>query len=1618
MDTTNDNTNNAIFSGSAEQAPAASQFFESLSVEFDNSNSALGAICASLVGHITQTNTPKTYKTTQCPKAPKRVRFKCKPLNPVITPSPSTSPTTSYIGSGRIGDLKHVPRKKRQSRIHPESSIGNIFGAASNIKEINMEEINALIKSVNDSGFFNRETVENMTSAMKTGKSISDKVQDVKDGILWQNKYEIIAFCLGIWSMNMYRANSKKPYLFAGLLLCVASIVKITGKLPQLSSLSTTKPQSGIEEGVRDTMSYLITLLCLCFSKKDISSNIVSSIIQLPKMGDGIDMIICSIKTSVQGVYEVIMKHFSNSEPSLLFPSVYPQVQKALENAKDIEKLANTGQLSGNEASISKVESVICDLEALLKEIPRTPKTSGVCSDIYGLLGKMRKRLEYLYMISSANGHLRQEPVGVMMKGEPGTFKTIQTSMLAYDLICSIFDQSKLKDFMVDPKRYIYYKRMGEKYWDTYTSEHQLTIMDDFGQSTDSAGGESSEFLDWIRAINTAPYPLNMAALDNKGKSYFHSKFVLATTNLENVRPVSIISAGAVTRRVDFLVRIKARPEYATRHGRFDVDKMPVKEVDSGTTTRLSLDMFTYQLETWEGKLHGDVMLYGEFKQLLLSKYHEKARHYQALTSELNTISKTAMDKYLDHVEEISKVVPESGIGAWPSDPEPVLTFGRPALRKSPRSKPTPETLRAQQLIEMYSRPRLVETMDTLCISDPYIQMGSLEKTIEMFLHRYGSEFDRLFEYGYPDDGEVSDFAENISNEIYEDFFEVEGTLSKIKTWFEIKKQSAQEWVDENFPFLSGIMGIINSCGSLAWLTIIGTTVLMSAGAATLTVSLCNWFDSFFQTDYFGEPESVHKDVDHLKIERNSQKIKFMVQPQLGKDPNGVDIISSVIATNGYEISMIGKEEKKFGFALAIVDRVFIMPWHFITHLAAYYQKQPVSIRLIRKNKGNPIIFEMDGSVFINAHRESILQDNDLVSVKLPSFVSQHRDIRKYFCTEAVVSRMMGDMEITLNFPIVDNRSTAHVVGHFDDNVKVQDIDGSFYEIRKSISYNGANTKKGDCGAIIAWSNPRIQNEKIFGIHVAGAVSNSSGYGGIVTREMLDKVVTQDIDFLIDEEINPQCSLLEGPFDVIQANVRTPKVPTKTCYTKTRLYDLFGSDGLIEAPCQLDKIFSEGLYVNMTKKYCMREQPDINYGLESRELLQFLRSSSRNSCTPSIYSFEQAVIGDDEALRSIDRSTSAGWPHNLLTKSSKKSYFFGKNQVHDLVGPRAREIEAECLDYESKLAIGIRTPQNYTDFPKDDLVPLVKSEAGKIRLISACTLVSLISIRKYFGAFMSWITRNCVNNGSAIGVDPYSSDWDLIAKKLHSKGKTVNAGDYSDYDAKHVTSALWEVLNLINIWYSDGHDKIRQGLFYEIVNSRHAFMNRIVQWNGCMPPGNPLTSIINTLANHLYLRKCYSMLGLTRFDDHVFLICQGDDNLFSVSDTMKYKYNEFTVAEPMALQGLTYTLETKRVCSEYEPRVLEDCEFLKRSFRNHEHMKRYVGPLRLNKTLALCYWTKDNDVNILVSKMDVMSIELMLAGEETWNKYMPILLHKWQGIKGSNGWPKVTSYEDALGRLI
>jgi len=264
----------------------------------------------------------------------------------------------------------------------------------------------------------------------------------------------------------------------------------------------------------------------------------------------------------------------------------------------------------------------------------------------------------------------------------------------------------------------------------------------------------------------------------------------------------------------------------------------------------------------------------------------------------------------------------------------------------------------------------------------------------------------------------------------------------------------------------------------------------------------------------------------------------------------------------------------------------------------------------------------------------------------------------------------------------------------------------------------------------------------------------------------------------------------------------------------------------------------------------------------------------------------------------------------------------------------------------------------------------------------------------YFGSFAIFVHNNSINNGMVTAINPFSKQWDQIAMGLKSMTPNQNDpfvcdGDFSHYDGSMLTDFAWAILDIINNWYDDEHQGVRQILWLEIVNSRHLFNNIVYEWFGGMSSGNPLTLIINCMNNQLIHRYVFYKhhSRLLRFDDNVKLYVTGDDLAMAVSDKCKPTFNGVTIQKMMEEIGYTYTSADKT--SGVVPfKRLSEITFLKRSFRYEKLLNRYLGCLDINSIIEIPLWTKNKEsLAIFESNLKEFFDELSLHNEKVWNQY-------------------------------
>lgn len=582
------------------------------------------------------------------------------------------------------------------------------------------------------------------------------------------------------------------------------------------------------------------------------------------------------------------------------------------------------------------------------------------------------------------------------------------------------------------------------------------------------------------------------------------------------------------------------------------------------------------------------------------------------------------------------------------------------------------------------------------------------------------------------------------------------------------------------------------------------------------------------------------------------------------------------------------------------------------------------------------------------------------------------------------------------------------------------------YHLYDVLEYSGS-FGGGDCGSIINLRSPTKGPQVLLGLHVAG--SKRIGYSSIICREYIERLMecepNDDSAFL--DEIEPQglsretIILLNQENDKIPSGVFDPPHTVPTCLKS----DIVKSELFGKLPKPYDKVGNYpaklGPFVREGKIYNPKDIALSNYGRELAPIdLGFLNlarksyydliveHSTMTYDSRIVYGTEEVLGAFGENIKSIKSDTSAGWPMNTASTENIKSLYFealhngdDKLRLHYL-----GEIEKMVLEAELDLKNGIRPAFVYSDALKDETRPLSKVFEGKTRMFSGCPFVLLILFRKYFGAFQDEFFHLNLKIGSAIGINPYSEQWDELAQRLLRYTKdpsvpSIGAGDYSKFDCSEQPEILQEVCTIINWWYGPSEATlIRKRLWSEITHSRHVFGKEFFEWCNGMPSGNPMTAIINTMYNQLAFRMCWCYtpsfmdVGMDRFNTMVYMCALGDDNIFSVSPLMRDEFNEIFLAETMPKIGLTYTTESKGVAVVPFRRITE-VDFLKRSFKQFKvnGTPRWFAPIQLTTITEMLNWTKRGYMadQITVDNINVALRELSLHGKSTFDYWQPIL---------------------------
>ena len=1286
--------------------------------------------------------------------------------------------------------------------------------------------------------------------------------------------------------------------------------------------------------------------------------------------------------------------------------------------SEDVRLLAfkfNRGSLPMTEATYSQVACILDVGKHMLKTIPKDKFTEASLRLIHEDCNVLRKILVELERSDVTLKGMRQEPTPVLLAGGPGTAKSVAAIYLCHSVISDVLDPLEREEYNVNPGPYIYSRKQESVFFDGLTNKAKIIFYDDLLQARDAAGSPACEAMEIIRIINSEEYNAHMAHLENKGNVYLRPKYVVATTNQPDLMSNAIISNIALKRRfrnMSFVVVPKlayTRDEDMQKdlwNRNIDYSKLPtstIKGLDFPELKGLEisdlrpehLEYHRYDLVTKE---YGEVLTFDqvvrEAKALEFVKRKQFALHKENFRKFVQKYSAI----YETEVEEF--VLPDD----YSYDPE-----------KDTLSDED-DNVFVDSLLATRSQRREIENL--LCSDSEYAQ-----KLFDLV------SVDRFFSHS---DDVVDVLLDNIGyHQLVVDIlrrkeYQKDQFVPKPCNRFIIRaKESVQKYVNmfldliPSWKYVKSFM-IINAPSIIGILSFI-----VHCGLFTVFVKwIYGWWTGKPAPQSFGFSQKMRTQKQN-KFVRDPIAMKAYVaniNPQFGEDSSGISLIESIVRKNCYKFETYTDNGtwNTVGSVTFLTGRVAIINYHFLEKIHTGLQRDPSRVnRPVRLSHGDEkndpgLLFTI--KEIMEGFKPGVLLRKDMALIEFPRRMPERRNIIKHFCRR----KQLGINKVNLEILLANVSTTRGFYfgrgSSFSDAISFDEkYVGVPYTVEELFTYD-IPTRAGDCGSLMCILNS-AQSEKIFGIHVAGHTHYGDGFAAVVTQEEILEDLQMFPPQVVSEEPNllaPQSSDLERPvrFEILG---RTTLVPSRNMFVssrQTRMYGCLGDNGL--SPAALMPFMQDGTLIdpllNAQMKYC---KPDVlfDHGLVQkccRDYFDFCDWAEVYNVNRVVYSTYEAIYGleYDVDFGSINSSSSSGWPWSVIGVKDIKKELFRYDQDHPNWEGAYQDIYDRVNKIIDKARNNIRMFHVSVDNLKHELREDAKVLAGSTRLFSGCEITYLIAFRQYFGAFALWYMKNRISNGSAIGVNAYSSEWNSIALRLIAKSITnILAGDFEKYDGSQKPIIHLFILDEINRWYDDGPDnaRIRSILWMEVYNSKHIIDGVIYEWLSGLPSGHPFTIIINTVYNHIIARYnwCRSLgesqqvsvsSALNLYRENTYTVAQGDDIAAAVTDPYKELFNDVVCTKFSKELGMVYTNESKSG-EVVDLRHLKDIEFLKRSFVFDPIENLYIAPLRLQSIIRMIDWTDQKNKEKIVADNVITAIkELSLHSKEVFEEKSSIII--------------------------
>ncbi|ALT45950.1 polyprotein [Currant latent virus] len=655
------------------------------------------------------------------------------------------------------------------------------------------------------------------------------------------------------------------------------------------------------------------------------------------------------------------------------------------------------------------------------------------------------------------------------------------------------------------------------------------------------------------------------------------------------------------------------------------------------------------------------------------------------------------------------------------------------------------------------------------------------------------------------------------------------------------------------------------------------------------------------------------------------------------------------------------------------------------------------------------------------------LKDRDLVIVEMPltvpCFSSLPKDI---FLKNMQEAPKQVNAVLVIAEPNYEGKSVAKLVQKFQPFTNLPQVHakdtyscGSLGSLRMPPCYSYTfDTYPGLCTSpLICMSGGRCI---LLGLHVVGNMSKT-GFSQIVTLDDFSEVPLQS-GTLVGE--GPECYCIPTASSECYGSVTKLGKwtgPAPYFLEKTSLVP-----SMISKDIDIEMTTEPAILTTKDPRLAHSNDPDFNpfkagmlkYAVEAHgfnEDEEFFEDAL-DRVFSEIPDFNCQELADDEVCNGIEddpyaeplvMQTSEGYPFctQRPAGATGKSWLFcgSPGDWHILPGSL---LHNEMNKMERNLSQGIFEPVIGIDFPKDEKVDKSKVYIKpKTRLFTILPVHYNILVRKYFLSFVSQLMALHNETPTKVGINPLSNEWGILQFALSAKGENWFNGDYSRFDGITPRSVLLGIVKRISNRFVNKNslaitDKtlsingdLARSLLMDMASTRYGLTQGDLWYvNSGIPSGFPLTVIVNSLVNSFFIHYAYmsickksndmDLYPLYSFKQLVSYAVYGDDNIVSVNDLIKDKFNLVILADFLKDYGVTLKNgadKDEEILSPFYP--ISKVDFLKRKFTVLQgHV---VSPLnRINITERL-HWVRKGmtEVDAIVENCQSAAFEAVFHGE-------------------------------------